>query len=189
MGITQAKSLKWLVVGAALLMLPRHLAAQERTTISTFPAISYYLGYAEFAAKTDGEIRIAAAGKYALYLNGDLVGTDDDPTTVETWEASFKRRANTIAVAVEYSGLRPEYGFFPGDRCRGRAVRQFAHGSHHAVVLDGFPAAQRRRSRLDRDQAEQTGPTRGGRSGGEVVALPSPAVSTRAISPNLPTSI
>ena len=70
-------------------MLPGHLAAQERTTISTFPATSYYLGYAEFAAKTDGEIRIAAGGKYALYLNGDLVGTDDGPTTVETWEASL----------------------------------------------------------------------------------------------------
>lgn len=112
MGITQAKSLKWLVVGAALLMLPGHLAAQERTTISTFPATTYYLGYTEFAAKADGEIRIAAGGKYALYVNGDLVGSDDDPTTVETWEASFKKRANTIAVAVEYSGTQPEYGFF-----------------------------------------------------------------------------
>ena len=111
MGITQAKSLKWLVVGAALLMLPGHLAAQERTTISTFPATSYYLGYTEFAANTDGEIRIAAGGKYALYLNGDLVGTDDDPTTVETWEASFKRRANAIAVVVEYSGRGPNTVF------------------------------------------------------------------------------
>ena len=37
MGITQAKSLRWLVVGAALLMLHGYLAAQERATISAFP--------------------------------------------------------------------------------------------------------------------------------------------------------
>ena len=70
MGITQEKSLKWLVFGAVLLMLPGYLAAQERTTISAFPATSYYLGYTEFAAKADAEIRIAAGGKYALYVNG-----------------------------------------------------------------------------------------------------------------------
>ena len=74
MGITQEKSLKWLVFGAALLMLPGQLTAQERTTISTFPATSYYLGYAQFAAKADAEVRIAAGGKYALYVNGTSGG-------------------------------------------------------------------------------------------------------------------
>ena len=143
-------------------MLSGHLAAQERTTISAFPTTSYYLGYTEFAAKADGEIRITAGGKYALYVNGALVGSDDDPTTVETWEASFKKRANTIAVAVEYSGIQPEYGFF---LVIDAEDVQFVSSPTDRITpwfWTGFFAAQRRRSQLDQAQAEQTGSTRGG---------------------------
>jgi hypothetical protein len=93
-------------------ILPGHAAAQQRATINAFPAVSYYLGYTAFESSVDGQIRITAGDKYTLYLNGDLVGADDDPTTVETWDASFKRKSNIIAVVVEYSGTRPEYGFF-----------------------------------------------------------------------------
>jgi hypothetical protein len=47
-----------------------------------------------------------------LYLNGDLIGADDDPTTVETFDVAFKRRANNVAVVVEHDGEATGYGLF-----------------------------------------------------------------------------
>ena len=65
-----------------------------------------------FDPAVDGHIRITAGGSYTLYLNGDLVGADDAPATVETYEVSFKRRENQVAVVVEHDGTPSPYGLF-----------------------------------------------------------------------------
>ena len=45
----------------------------ERASVATWATTTYYLGYAEFADAVDGRIRIAAADRYSLYLNGELL--------------------------------------------------------------------------------------------------------------------
>ena len=81
--------------------------------ISTWPATTHYLGFPEFAAKQDGQIRITAGGTYTLYLNGGLVGSDEDPSTVEVWsDLSFKKKENQVAVVVDHDGTLSPYGFY-----------------------------------------------------------------------------
>ena len=113
-GITKAFRTGWPGLGGLLLAFSWPASAQflERATIDTWATTTYYLGYAEFADKADGGIRITAGGRYSLYLNGDLVGADDDPGSVETYEASFKKRTNMVAVVVEHDGTDSGYGLF-----------------------------------------------------------------------------
>jgi len=84
----------------------------ERARISTWATTTHYLGYAEFAGKVDGQIRITAADRYTLYLNGDLIVADDDPGTVEVYPVEFKKRTNMVAVVVEHDGAAGDYGLF-----------------------------------------------------------------------------
>ncbi|MBD03386.1 MAG: hypothetical protein CME24_03450 [Gemmatimonadetes bacterium] len=91
---------------------PAITQALERAQINTWATTTYYLGYAEFADKVTGQIRITAADRYTLYLNGDLVGIDDDPGSVETYEVEFKKRTNMVAVVVEHGGVAGDYGLF-----------------------------------------------------------------------------
>ena len=84
----------------------------ERASVATWATTTYYLGYAEFADAVDGRIRIAAADRYSLYLNGELLGTDDDRGSVEVYEVSFKKRTNMIAAVVEHDGASGGYGLF-----------------------------------------------------------------------------
>ncbi len=104
----------WPFLGGLVLALSWSASAQllERATIDTWATTTYYLGFAEFPDNADGRIRIAAGGRYSLYLNGDLVGANDDPASVETYEVSFKRRTNMVAVVVEHDGTNSGYGFF-----------------------------------------------------------------------------
>ncbi len=91
---------------------PATTQALERAPINTWATTAYYLGYAEFANKVAGQIRITAADRYTLYLNGDLVGVDDDPGSVETYEVEFAKRTNMVAVVVEHGGGAGDYGLF-----------------------------------------------------------------------------
>ena len=104
----------WLLVGAWLIAPVAGLSAQQlqSTTINFWPNTAYYLGYAFFDAKVDGQIRITAGDSYTLHLNGDEIGADSDPSTVETYDVSFKKKENVIAVVVQYSGTQPDYGLF-----------------------------------------------------------------------------
>lgn len=86
--------------------------ASQRAVISAWPSTTNYLAFAEFDAAQSGQIRITAGGAYTLYLNGDLVGADDDVSTVETWDVEFSRRTNEVAVVVEHDGVDPRYGLF-----------------------------------------------------------------------------
>ncbi len=120
--MTNARCLKvWLIkisrstqlLAAALILCCGPLFAQlTRTAVTTWPTTTYYIGHPSFDPAVDGQIRITAGGSYALYLNGDLVGADDDPVTVETYEVSFKRRENQVAVVVEHDGTPSPYGLF-----------------------------------------------------------------------------
>ncbi|SVE05070.1 uncharacterized protein METZ01_LOCUS457924, partial [marine metagenome] len=101
----------WLALIAVFLAASVH-AQPSRTVINTWPSTTHYLGFAQFSGKDDGQIRISAAGAYTLYLNGDLVGADDDPTTVETYQVSFRNRENVIAVVSEHDGSNSPYGLF-----------------------------------------------------------------------------
>ena len=65
------------------------VAEPQQGAISTWPSTAHYLAFAELPSAQDGTIRITAGGRYTLYLNGDLVGSDDDPETVETWDLSI----------------------------------------------------------------------------------------------------
>ena len=84
----------------------------ERASVDTWATATYYLGFAEFADAVDGRIRIAAADRYSLYLNGELVGTDDDPGSVEVYDVPFNRRTNMVAAVVEHDGTSGGYGLF-----------------------------------------------------------------------------
>ena len=84
----------------------------ERASVATWATTTFYLGFAEFADAVDGRIRVAAADRYSLYLNGELLGTDDDPGSVEVYEVSFKKRTNMVAAAVEHDGASGGYGLF-----------------------------------------------------------------------------
>jgi len=100
---------------AGLLLCGAALSAQglSRVAISTWPTTTYYLGYPKFVAKQDGQIRIVAGGPFTLYLNGDLVGSDEDPATVETWtDVQFKKKENQVAVVVEHDGTPSSYGVY-----------------------------------------------------------------------------
>lgn len=111
--LTRIRSLSTLAVVAYLAVVPT-LAAQgpQRVTIDAWPTTTQYLAFAEFDARADGRIRITAGQRYSLYLNGDLVGADDDPATVETYEVEFVRRTNNIAVVVEHPGTAAPFGLF-----------------------------------------------------------------------------
>ena len=113
MWISTAFRFRWLPMGLVLLSV-LGLSAQplQRVSIDTWSSTTRYLAFAEFAAKGDGQIRITTGDRYTLYLNGDLIGTDDDPATVETYEVSFKRRTNNVAVVVEHQGGDTGYGLF-----------------------------------------------------------------------------
>jgi len=104
----------WLLLAAWLIAPAVGLSAQQlqSTTIEFWPNTAYYLGYAFFDAKVDGQIRITAGDSYTLHLNGDEIGADSDPKTVETYDVSFKKKENVIAVVVQYSGTQPDYGLF-----------------------------------------------------------------------------
>jgi hypothetical protein len=84
----------------------------KRANIDTWATTAHYLGYAEFADKVDGQIRITAAERYTLYLNGDLIGTNDDPGSVEIYEVEFIKRTNMVAVVVEHDGALGDFGLF-----------------------------------------------------------------------------
>jgi len=83
-----------------------------RFTIDSWSSTTNYLGFAEFESAIDGQIRITAADSYSLYVNGDFVGSDDDPNTVESYEVSYKRRTNQIAVVVNHGGKATGFGLF-----------------------------------------------------------------------------
>jgi len=112
--ISRAARTGWPLIGGLLFLSAWGLSAQSlvRAAIDTWPTTTYYLGFAEFEEKIDGQIRVAAGGRYTLYLNGDLVGTDDDPNSLEVYEVSFKRRTNNVAVVVEHGGTPGGYGLF-----------------------------------------------------------------------------
>ncbi len=100
---------------AALLLAftwPATAQLLERAGIDTWATTAYYLGYAEFANKVDGQIRITAAERYTLFLNGDLIGANDDPGSVEIYEVEFKKRTNMVAVVVEHDGATGDFGLF-----------------------------------------------------------------------------
>jgi len=92
--------------------LPAATQALERAHINTWATTAYYLGYAEFTNKVAGQIRITAADRYTVYLNGKLVGSDDDPGSVETYEVEFAKRTNMVAVVVEHGGVAGDFGLF-----------------------------------------------------------------------------
>ncbi|MEW6754527.1 MAG: discoidin domain-containing protein [Candidatus Latescibacterota bacterium] len=101
-----------LPLGGVLLLATCGLSAQslQRVSLDTWPSTTYYLGFAEFASSAEGRIHITAGDRYTLYLNGDRVGADDDPATVGTYDVSFVRRTNTVAVVVEHEGGGTPYG-------------------------------------------------------------------------------
>ena len=111
---TQRTRPGWSLTAALLLVCTWPAIAQplERARIDTWASTAYYLAYAEFADKVDGQIRITAADRYTLYLNGDLIGANDDPGSVETYAVEFAKRTNTVAVVVEHDGAAGDYGLF-----------------------------------------------------------------------------
>ncbi len=102
------------LMALVLLLCSSSLSAQQlsQTTISSWPTTTYYLGFFQFASKTDGQIQIAAGGRYTLYLNGDLIGSDQGPEAAQSYEVSFKRRVNHVAVIVQHDGQQSPYGLF-----------------------------------------------------------------------------
>ena len=112
-----ARHLNWArpLATAGLLLCCGNLSAQDLSSlsISTWPSTTHYLGYPEFLEKQDGQIRITAGGSYTLYLNGELVGSDADPATVEVWtDLSFKKKENQVAVVVDHDGTLAPYGVY-----------------------------------------------------------------------------
>ena len=100
---------------AGLFLCCGGLSAQDLSSvgISTWPSTTRYLGFPEFAAGQDGQIRITAGGPYTLYLNGDLVGSDADPSTVEIWpDLAFKKKENQVAVVVDHDGTQSPHGLY-----------------------------------------------------------------------------
>ena len=100
---------------AAILLLCSEASktqAAERVAIDTWSSSTSYLAFAEFDQAADGQIRITAGDRYALFLNGELIGSDDDAATVETYAVSFKRRTNNVAVVVDHDGAATPYGLF-----------------------------------------------------------------------------
>ena len=83
-----------------------------RFSLDSWSSTTNYLGFAEFGSAIDVQIRITAADSYSLYVNGDFVGSDDDPNTVETYDVSYKRRTNQIAVVVNHRGSATGFGLF-----------------------------------------------------------------------------
>lgn len=102
----------WLSI--AIVLFPGWVlgASLQHFTVKEWPSTTYYLGFPYFGSAAKGRIRITAGGRYTLYLNGDLIGADEDPLSVETYAVSFKKRENTVAVVVEYSGANTGYGLF-----------------------------------------------------------------------------
>lgn len=101
------------LVSATLLVCAVSVSAQtQQALVTTWPSTTHYLAFAEFPSAQDGTIRITSGGSYTLFLNGDLIGSDDDPTTVESWDVGFGNRDNTIAVIVDHPGDNSPYGFF-----------------------------------------------------------------------------
>ena len=103
------------LAAAGLLLCCGNLSAQDLSSVSlsTWPSTTYYLGFPEFVEKQDGQIRITAGGSYTLYLNGELVGSDADPATVEVWTGlSFKKKENQVAVVVDHDGTVSPYGVY-----------------------------------------------------------------------------
>ncbi len=103
------------LAAAGLFLCGGGLSAQELSSvaISTWPSTTHYLGFPEFVDAQDGQIRITAGGPYTLYLNGDLVGSDADPSTVEIWQdLAFKKKENQVAVVVDHDGTRSPYGLY-----------------------------------------------------------------------------
>ena len=103
------------LAAAGLLMCCSGLSAQDLSSVSvsTWPSTTHYLGFPEFVDAQDGQIRITAGRTYTLYLNGELVGSDDDPSTVEVWsDLSFKKKENQVAVVVDHDGTLSPYGFY-----------------------------------------------------------------------------
>ena len=103
-----------LAVAGLLLSGASEVGAQDlqRVTVDSWSTTTSYLGFAEFADAVDGQIRVTAGDSYSLYLNGVFLGSDDDPTTIETYEASFVRRANRVAVVVDHGGRATGFGMF-----------------------------------------------------------------------------
>ena len=102
------------LMALAILLYGSTLSSQElvRAAISSWPTTTYYLGFFEFASKTDGQLQIAVGGHYTLYLNGDLVGSAQGPDAAQSYEVSFKRRVNHVAVIVQHDGRQSPYGLF-----------------------------------------------------------------------------
>ncbi|MBT3343290.1 MAG: hypothetical protein HN712_10085 [Gemmatimonadetes bacterium] len=106
------RSVWWLTLVAVAFTVGAQAQPLSRTTLSVWPSTTHYLGFVEFDGADDGQIRITSAGAYTLFLNGDLVGSDADDTTVETWDVEFKNRENVVAVVVEHDGSASPYGLF-----------------------------------------------------------------------------
>ncbi|HIE04778.1 MAG TPA: hypothetical protein EYP61_08470 [Candidatus Latescibacteria bacterium] len=99
-------------LGLSLSLSPLSAQASERFTISTWPSVTYYVSFPYLEKSGDGDLLITAGGRYTVYLNGKLVGQDDDPSSVESYKVPFKRRENVVAVVVEHEGSGTEYGLF-----------------------------------------------------------------------------
>ena len=86
-------------------------AQAERRVFSSWPTTTNYLGFVDFEKAIDGQIHVSVGGQYALYLGGDLIGEAENGAGLVTYDVSFKRKTNNIALVVNDEGTPDTYGF------------------------------------------------------------------------------
>lgn len=87
-------------------------ARAEQQVVTAWPTTTNYLGFIDFEQAIDGRIHVLVGGQYALYLDGELVGEGDGGAGLASYEVSFSRNTNNIALVVEDEGFPNSYGYF-----------------------------------------------------------------------------
>ncbi len=103
------EQLRNLSLSVFLLTVPAHVASEMECDSgvcreASWDNTAWY--YSEFEADVagDGAIRLTAVDRYELWLNGTTIGSDDDWTTMETYQISVDRGTNEILVRVTSEG-------------------------------------------------------------------------------------
>ena len=72
---------------------------------ASWDSMTWYHSEFEADAAGDGAIRLTAVDRYELWLNGTRIGSDDDWTTMETYQISVDKGTNEILVLVTNEGM------------------------------------------------------------------------------------
>ena len=104
------EQLRSLGLSVFLLTVPAHVAAEMECDSgvcreASWDNTTWYYSEFEADAAGDGEIRLTAVDRYELWLNGTSIGSDDDWTTMETYQVAVDRGINEILVRVTSEGM------------------------------------------------------------------------------------